>query len=55
VVVGGFEHLPHYNNFDQKVGGLIFCLGTGVPRHRDGVVRPYVRTYVFSVLCSIFQ
>jgi len=21
-----------------------FCLGTGVPRHRDGVVRPYVRT-----------
>ena len=34
-----------------------FCLGTGVPRHRDGVVRPYVRTcvrpyvrtYVFSV------
>jgi len=36
-----------------------FCLGTGVLRHRDGVVRPYVcmyvRTYVFSVLCSIFQ
>jgi len=40
-----------------------FCLGTGVPRHRDGVVRPYVRTYVrtyvrsyvFSELCSIFQ
>jgi len=23
-----------------------FCLGTGVPRHRDGVVRSYVRTYV---------
>ena len=21
---------------------LFFCLGTGVPRHRDGVVRPYV-------------
>ena len=22
---------------------LRFCLGTGVPRPRDGVVRPYVR------------
>ena len=33
----------------------VFCLGTGVPRHRDGVVRLYVRTYVFSELCSIFQ
>ena len=35
-----------------------FCLGTGVPRHRDGVcttVRTYVRMYVFSELCSIFQ
>ena len=32
-----------------------FCLGTGVPRHRDSVVRPYRCMYVFSVLCSIFQ
>jgi len=23
---------------------LTFCLSTGVPRHRDGVVRPCVRT-----------
>ena len=26
-----------------------------MPRHRDGIVRPYVHTYVFSELCSIFQ
>jgi len=25
-----------------------FCLGTGVPRHKDGVVGPYVCTYVFN-------
>jgi len=23
-------------------------LGTGVPRHRDGIVQPYVRMYVFN-------
>jgi len=38
---------------------LHFCLGTGMPRHRDRIVRPYVHTYirmyVFSVLHSIFQ
>jgi len=31
-----------------------FCLGTRVPRHRDSVVRLYICTYVFSILCSIF-
>ena len=34
---------------------VIFCLGTGVLRHRDCVVRQYIYTYVFSVLCSIIQ
>jgi len=40
---------PHYFNtrkYAIYIYILIFCLGTGVPRHRDGVVRPYVRTYV---------
>jgi len=30
-----------------------FCLDTGVPRHRNSVVRPYVRTS--NVLCSMCQ
>jgi len=34
---------------------LVFCLGTGVPRHRDGAVRPYVRTYVRTSLAYRVQ
>ena len=37
---------PYSLLFCYPYFSLHFCLGTGVPRHRDGVVRPYVHTYV---------
>jgi len=29
-----------------------FCLGTWVPRHRDGIVQPYVRRCVRTYVCT---
>jgi len=49
------RHTLSVRHTQIKMTAFTFCLGTGVPRHRDGVIRPYICTYVFSELCSIFQ
>ena len=38
------------NGSECSKAWLLFCLSTGVLRHRDGIVRPYIHTYVFNEL-----
>ena len=39
----------------QLVHKCTFCLGTGVPRHRDGIVQQYVCTYIRTSLANCVQ
>jgi len=47
------NQLYHTNTHHEIMHG--FCLGTGVPRHRDGVVRLYVCTSLFNTLICLYE